>query len=136
VWPLVIVVFDPGFDFPPGVIEAQEQAFVQQFIAHPAIEAFAEAVLYWFAGCDKMPVDGILLPPGQNSIRRELRAVVRNNHSRFASSFNQLCHLTSYSPAGNRRVRDRRQTFAGDIIDEVQDPKPTAVSELIMHEVH
>ena len=112
VWPLVVVVFDPGSEFRSGVIEVQEQAFVQQFIAHPAIEAFAETVLHWFAGCDKMPVDGMLLRPGQNGIRRELRAVVRNNHSRFASCFSQRCQLTSHPPAGDRCVGDSRQTFA------------------------
>ena len=66
-WPLVIVVFDPGFEFRPGMIQAQEQGFVEQFIAHSSVETFTKAVLHRFPGRDKVPVDDMLLRPGRLS---------------------------------------------------------------------
>jgi hypothetical protein len=36
-----------------GVVEAEEQGFVEQFVAHPAVESFTEAVLHRAPGAMK-----------------------------------------------------------------------------------
>lgn len=36
----VVVVIDPGRDLLAGVIEAEKQRLVEQFIAHAPVEAF------------------------------------------------------------------------------------------------
>ena len=57
--------------------EAEEQAFVQQFVAHPAIERFYKPVLGRLARRDVAPVDVMILRPGQDGRRRELTATRR-----------------------------------------------------------
>ena len=43
---LAVVVVGPSRNFGLGVIEAEEQGFVEKLIAHPAVEAFTEAVAF------------------------------------------------------------------------------------------
>jgi hypothetical protein len=63
---LAVVVIGPVRDSDPGVIEAEEQAFAEKLIAHPAVETFAEAVLYGFARCDEVPGNVMFFRPGQH----------------------------------------------------------------------
>ena len=56
----MIVVADPCADLLPRVVEAEEQRFVQQLIAHTTVEAFAEAVLHRLARRDVVPLDSVL----------------------------------------------------------------------------
>jgi hypothetical protein len=65
---LAVVVADSIRNLRAGVIEA-----VEQLVAHPAIEAFTEAVLRPFSR-----------RPGQHGVAGELGAVVRDNHARLA----------------------------------------------------
>jgi hypothetical protein len=51
---LAIVVADPIRNLRAGLIEAEEQGFVEQLVAHPAIEAFTEAVLRRFSRRNEM----------------------------------------------------------------------------------
>jgi hypothetical protein len=54
---LGIVVGDPIRNLRAGMIEAEEQAFVEKLVAHPAVEAFTEAVLRWFSRRNEAPGD-------------------------------------------------------------------------------
>jgi hypothetical protein len=51
---LAIVVGDPIRNLRAGLIEAEEQGFVEHLVAHPAIEAFTEAVLRRFSRRNEM----------------------------------------------------------------------------------
>ena len=42
---------------------------------------------------------------------------------------------TRHAPARNRGVRNRRQTFARHVIDNVQHAEPSAIGELIVDEI-
>lgn len=58
--PRRIVIGDPFAELLAGVVDTEEQAFVQQLIAHPAVERLAIAVLHRLAGGDVMrPVRGL-----------------------------------------------------------------------------
>ena len=59
----MIVVIDPGVELRFGVIETEEQALIEQLVAHPALEAFAKAILHRLAGRDEMPGDFVVLRP-------------------------------------------------------------------------
>jgi hypothetical protein len=65
---LAIVVADPIRNLRAGLIEAEEQGFVEQLVAHPAIEAFTEAVLRRFSRRNEMLGDLIVLRPGQHGV--------------------------------------------------------------------
>lgn len=58
------------------MVEAEEQGFVQQLVAHPPVEAFAEAVLHRLARRDEVPFHLMILRPGEDRVGGELGAVV------------------------------------------------------------
>ena len=67
---LVVVIFSPIRDAGSGVIEAEEQALVEKFVPHPAVEALAEAVLRRLTRGDVVPIDAVLgtpTPPAPHS---------------------------------------------------------------------
>src|SRR5437016_6124882 len=88
-WPRGVVVSNPGADELAGLIEIDEQALVEKFIAHPAIERFDIAVLHRSAGCDVVPFHPMLLGPAQDRVRGELSAVVGNDHTRLAARIDE-----------------------------------------------
>src|SRR3546814_1465843 len=73
--------------------QAEEQRLVQQFIAHPAVEALAEAVLHRLARRDVMPFYAHLPAPCQHRIAGQLGAIVTDAHPRLAALGNQLRQL-------------------------------------------
>src|SRR4051812_3969208 len=72
---LRIVILDPGRDELAGMIQSEEQALVQQLIAHAAVERLDIAVLHRLARGNGMPLDPMLGTPGQNGVRGEFGAV-------------------------------------------------------------
>ena len=62
---LAVVVAGPVRDLCPGMIEAEEQALVEKFVSHAAIEALAEAVLHRLSRRDEMPDDRVVVRPGR-----------------------------------------------------------------------
>ena len=62
-----LVVQGPGRQLLTGVVEAEEQTLVQQLVAHPAVEAFHEAVLGWVARRDVVPDDVVIRGPRPRS---------------------------------------------------------------------
>src|SRR3546814_3998088 len=88
--------------------QAEEQRLVQQFIAHPAVEALAEAVLHRLARRDVMPFYAHLPAPCQHRIAGQLGAIVTDDHPRLAALGNQLRQLAHDTTARDRGVRHRR----------------------------
>jgi hypothetical protein len=70
---LAVVVAGPIGNLGAGVIEAEEQGFVEKFVPHPAIEAFTEAVLYRFARRDE--VKSILFCSDRTSMALQVNSV-------------------------------------------------------------
>lgn len=67
---LAVLIADPIRNLGAGVVEAEEQGFVEKLISHPAVEAFKEAVLHRFARRDEVPSDLVVLQPGQHVVPR------------------------------------------------------------------
>lgn len=59
----VVVIVRPSPDRRFGVIEPEEQRFVEQFVAHATVEALAKAVLHGLARRDVMPLDLVFVRP-------------------------------------------------------------------------
>lgn len=134
-WPALVVVIDPRRDLRSGVIEPQEQALVEKFIAHAAVEALTEAVLHWLTRCDEMPGDLVGLRPEEHRVRRELRPVVGHDHARSAAPFDQLGQFARYTAARYRSVGDCRQAFSRHVVDDIEDPETPATGELVVDEI-
>lgn len=116
-WPEIVVIVGPLGDGAAGVIEAKEQAFVEQFVAHPTVEGFNIAVLHRLSWRDIVPLNLVILRPGQDGIRGEFRAVIGDNHSWLAASFDQCRQLPCDTAAGDCGVRDCCQAFPRHIIN-------------------
>lgn len=132
---LAVVVADPIRNLGAGVIEAEEQGFVEKLVPHPAVEAFTEAVLHRLARRNEVPVDLVLLRPGQHGIAGELGAVVGDDHARLAALIDQRRQFACHPPPRDRGVGDGRQTFPGHVIDDIQDPEATAAGELVVDKI-
>src|ERR1700704_5612765 len=88
-WTLLVVIVGPVCNLYPGMIEAEEQALVEQLVPHPTIEALTKAVLHGFARRDEVPGNAVLLCPGEHGVRRELGAIVRDDHPGLAALVDQ-----------------------------------------------
>ena len=64
-------------------------AFVEQFIAHAAVEGFDVAVLHRFAGRNVVQFHWTLFAPVQDRVRGELGTVVGDDHLRLAAPFGE-----------------------------------------------
>ena len=133
--PASVVVFGPFRDSVARMLDAEEQCLVQQFIPHPPVEGFHETVLHGLAGCDVVPVNGMVLRPGEDRMRGELSAIVGDNHPRLAAPGDQVRQLPGHPHARDRGVGDRGQALARHVIDDVENPEATTIGHLIVNEV-
>lgn len=82
-----------------------------------------------------MPDDSVVLCPGEHGVRDELGSVVRDDHAGFAARLDQCRQFVRDAPSGDRGVGDRRQAFARHVVDDVEDPEPSAAGELVVDEI-
>lgn len=83
--------------------------YVKPFVAHSAIEGFDIAVLHRLSRRDAIPFDLMILRPGQDCIRGEFRAVIRNDHSGLAAPFDKCRQFPRDATPRDRGVGDRGQ---------------------------
>ncbi len=57
----MIIILCPFSDGGSGMIEAEKQAFVEQFVTHSSVEGFDVAVLHRLSRRDVVPFDLVLL---------------------------------------------------------------------------
>ena len=107
--------------------QAEEQAFVEQFVAHFAVEGFDVAILHRLSGRNVVPGHALVLSPRKDSIRGEHSVpwpdTIISGLPRRSISPRQL---PSHPDARDRGVRDRRQAFAGHVIDDIEHPEAGA----------
>jgi len=92
-----VVVGHPGGNRGAGLGKAGEHSLVQQFVAHPAVEAFDVAVLHGLAGRDVVPLDPVVLCPFQHGRGGQFRPVVGDDHPWLAPPDHQLSMPTEVS---------------------------------------
>lgn len=73
--PDCVVVIAPEGQLAPGVVQAVEDLFVQEFISQAAVEAFDERVLLRLAGINVVPRHLLLVSPFQDRPACELGPV-------------------------------------------------------------
>src|SRR5260370_27389669 len=67
--PRRVVVSDPSSDDLASLLEIEEQALVEKFVAHAAVEGLDVAILHRLPRRHVMPFHPILFAPAQESIR-------------------------------------------------------------------
>jgi hypothetical protein len=131
--PTRVEVFRPFRNSVARMLKAEEQGLVQQFIPHPPVEGFHEGVLYGLAGGDVVPVDGMVLRPGEERMRGELSAIVRNNHPRLAAPGESPSTATRIPEIEVSGIAARHSRH---VIDDVENREATTIGHLIVNEVH
>src|SRR6266702_3211884 len=101
-----------------SLIEIEEQALVEKFVAHAAVEGFDVAILHRLAGRDVVPFHVMLFAPAQDSIRGELGTVIGHDHPRLATPLDDCDELAGNPSARDRGVGDRCQAFSRHVIDD------------------
>lgn len=102
------------------MVEAKEQALIEQLIAHAAVEAFAEAVLHGFAWRDEVSGDPALVRPGEHRVRGELGSMVGDDHACLAPPLDQPCQFARHARPRDRGVGNGGKAFPSDVIDHVR----------------
>ena len=87
--PCGVVVLSPRSDRLPSLVEGDEQRLVQPLFPHLAIEALDLTFLHGLTRHDVAPLDPLILRPGEDGVRGELRAVVADDHAGPASPLDE-----------------------------------------------
>ncbi len=112
-----------------------ENAKLRKLVAHASVEGLAEAVLNGPARGDVVPVDARRLSPCEHGVGGELRAVVADDEPRFAATPDDLVEFADNPSSRDRGVRDRAEAFLGDVVEDVENAKAPARTELVVDEV-
>lgn len=102
------------------MIEAEEQAFIKQLVAHAAVETLDIAILHRSSRRNVVPLDLVILRPGKNGIRGEFSPIVGDDHAGLAAPFDQRRQFSGDTATGDGRVRDRGEAFACDIVHDIE----------------
>ncbi|SEL59420.1 hypothetical protein SAMN05444413_111105 [Roseivivax marinus] len=112
--PARVVIGDPPGGGIASVVETDKQGFVEEFVAHSAIESFADPVLHRLSRRDEVPGHAGLLRPFEHVVRGELGAVVADDEPGRAAPIYETGQLSRHSAPADGRIDDGRQTFLGD----------------------
>lgn len=118
-----------------AIVTAVKQRLVKQFVSHPPVEGFHVAVLHRLSGGGVVPLDLVVLGPGQDRISRKLGPVVADDHARLAAPGDDVGQFARHAASRDRCVGDRGKALPGHVIDDVEHAEPRATSELVMDEV-
>ena len=95
-----VVVDPPCLDNPARGSKTAEQVLVQAFVAEPSVEALYKPVLLRLAGRDVVPQHALLLLPAQDRVRRQLGAVVADDHRRTTAELGDAIQFAPNPQAG------------------------------------
>ena len=132
---LLVVGGSPAGQGGAGVIEIVEDRLVEQFVAHAAVEGFANPILHWLTRRNEMPSDPTALSPSQHSVGGELGSVIGDDQIGFAAPRDDRVEFSRHPATRERGVGDRRQAFLGHVVDHVEDAEAPTVRELVVDEV-
>ena len=132
---VVIVVVAPCRNQMAGMAQRREQVLVQAFVPQATIEALHEAVLHRLSRCDVVPFNLPILLPFEHGVRRQLGAVVTDDHAGGATRLRDPVQLAGNADAGDRSIDDGGQALPAEVVDHAEDTEPAAINQSIRHEV-
>ena len=134
-WAVVVGIGAPCSDQLAGMAQVDEQVLIQTFISHASVEAFDEAVLHWLPRRDVMPVDFAIFLPFLDRIRSQIRAIIADHHAWVAAHLSNAVQFTTHAVTRERCIDHSGQTFPAEVINDVQDPEPTATRQAVRYKV-
>ena len=127
----IVVMLSPFFDDLARLLQAGEPVLVQAIVAEGAIKALAEGILDRLARLDKVELHSGLLCSEEHGLAGQFRAIVQNNLARQAIYLSQLVELICQPVTSYGGIDQLADTFAGEVIDDVQGAEPTTCCQLI-----
>ncbi len=121
-----VLVAPPALDDGAGFGQSGEDLFVQAFVAQAPAETLDGAVLLRLGRRDVMPVDAGAVCPLQDGAAGHLGPVVAGDRRRLAAPGDQVVQLARKPPPADRGVHHQGQGFAGEVVDDAQDPEAAA----------
>lgn len=105
-------------------------------MAHSAIESLDVCVLLGLACLDIVDPD---LPSRRPALYRTadvFRPVVTSNGGGLTPPFDDLLQNANHPLGGQREIDFDAQCFPVEVVDHIQQPEASTISELVVHEVH
>ena len=130
-----VVVLAPLLDDNLCFFQAVEDFAVEQFIAKLAVEGLAVAVLPWTAWFDEQGFGANLGEPVAHDLRRHLSTVVGPDVLRHPAFEHNVGHGLDDTEAVDAACYPDGQAFAGELINQRQQPELAAIVGLGLHEV-
>ena len=130
-----VVVGSPALDDVACLSQAGEPMQVHAVLAELAVEAFREGILRRLSALYEAQSHTCSLSSQEHRLGGELRAIVQNQGPGQWPSCSEFIEVSGQAGAGDPRVNDLADVLAGEVFDEVEDPEPPAIGELIGQEV-
>ena len=73
--------------------------------------------------------------PPQDHITGQFRPIIPDNHAGLSRELNTSCQFTRGTAPRDRSIRDCREAFTGDVVDNIEQPEAFAAYELAMDEI-
>jgi hypothetical protein len=114
--PEIVLVVGSFCNGAAGMIETQEQALVEQFVSHPAVETLDIVVMHWLSRRDVRPARPCDPSTAQGWHSRSVLSRCLGDHARLAPSLDKRHQLARHgdlmsiclgSPLGIRALRRR-----------------------------
>src|SRR4029079_14212759 len=126
----------PLLDALPCVVEPRKPVGIQAVVTELVVEALDEGILHGLAWVDEMKANATPARPGVELAPSELRAVVRDDHLGVAAQLRDPIQDSGDDETRDGRAHLDRQALAAEVVDDIEDPKASAIAERVAHEVH
>src|SRR4029450_8688589 len=131
-----VVIDAPRFDQRAGFGDARKPVLVQAFVAKLPVEAFNKGVLDRLARSDEAQLHAADVGPGVEGAAAEFRAVVHHQNLGQPDRFGETLEDADDAQARQRSIDFDGDTFAREVVDDVQGAETAPIGERIDHEIH
>lgn len=126
----------PVVDLASCIRQVSKPVLVQAAVSERSVEALDECILCRLARLDEVQLHATATAPEKHCLTGQFGAVVGHQGLRHAALSAKLLQIAGQPDARDRGIDDLADTLAGVVIDNVEDPEPQTVGQLIAHEIH
>jgi len=135
VWAQSVVMLAPPARDAADLLQAVEDLAIEQFIAKAGIEALDISILPGAAGFDVEGGDTEPTQPLSHRMGDELGTIIGPDMFRRPMLDEQVGQHVDHVVGPEPSQRHHRQTFAAELVDDIEHPELASVARLILDEV-
>ena len=125
----------PTLDYDPGLLERVENLTVEQLVSQSGVEVFDKTVLPGAARCDVGRLGTNRMDPLLDGLGDELGAIVGADVAGHAAQNELVGEHIDDIRAVEPAVDPDRQTFVGELVDEIEHAVFPPLMGAVLHEV-